>query len=177
MKKSRCGGTGGHVELPDVVEGAQGEDEIAEKFKAVYQSLYSSAASQEEMAILLERVNKLVNHNSVQEVLKITGSKVKEAACLLKPKKGDISGGFTSDALLNAPDIMFDKLATIFRSFLTHGTVSSLLLACCFLPLLKGSTKDPAEASSYSAIAGSSLVLKLFEKVVLLTWGLGTTPS
>ena len=98
--------------------------------------LYSSAASQKEMSTLLEKVNRLVNHTSVQEVSKVTGSKVKEAACLLKAKKGDVSGGFTSDALLNAPDIMFDQLATVFRSFLTHGTVTSYLLACCFLPRL-----------------------------------------
>ena len=96
---------------------------------------------------------------------------MKEAACLLKPKKSDISGGFTSDALLNAPDILFDQLATVFRSYLIHGHVSSNLLACCFIPLLKGSTKDPADTSSYRAIAGSSLILKLLEKVILLIWG------
>ena len=44
-------------------------------------------------------------------------------------------------------------------------------MACCFLPLLKGPTKDPADPSSYRAIAGSSLILKLFEKVILLIWG------
>ena len=123
------------------------------------------------MTILLERVTREIHQSSVQEVSKVSGSKVKEAACLLKPRKGDVSGGFTSDALLNAPDIMFDQLATVFRSFLIHGHVSSYLLACCFIPLLKGSTKDPADTSSYRAIAGSSLILKLFENVILLIWG------
>ena len=36
---------------------------------------------------------------------------------------------------------------------------------------LKSSLKDPASTGSYRAIAGSSLVLKLFDKVVLLLWG------
>ena len=31
--------------------------------------------------------------------------------------------------------------------------------------------KDPADTSSYRAIAGSSILLKLFDKVVLLLWG------
>ena len=31
--------------------------------------------------------------------------------------------------------------------------------------------KDPASTSSYRAIAGSSLILKLFEKTILLIWG------
>ena len=67
MRKIRCGGSGGDIELPDVVAGAQGEDEIAGKFKTVYETLYSSAGSQEEMATLLDKVNMLVNQNSVQE--------------------------------------------------------------------------------------------------------------
>ena len=58
----------------------------------------------------------------------------------------------------------------------SHGTVTLSLLACAFLPLLKSSLKDPADTGSYRAIAGSSLILKLFEKVILLVWGhlLGT---
>ena len=171
MKKIRCGGAGRPVDLPDAVAGAQGEDEIAGKFKIVYETLYNSADSEDEMSLLLQKVNMLVNNSSVVEAAKVTGTRVKQAACLLKPRKSDVSGGFTSDALLHAPDILFDHLATVFRSFLVHGSVSSYLLACCFLPLLKGSTKDPADTSSYRAIAGSSLILKLFEKVILLIWG------
>ena len=53
---------------------------------------------------------------------------------------------------------------------MVHGTVTSYLLACSFLPLLKG-TKDPSDTGSYRAIAGSSLILKLFEKVILQIWG------
>ena len=45
------------------------------------------------------------------------------------------------------------------------------MLACAFLPLLKSSLKDPSSTSSYRAIAGSALLLKLFDKVVLLLWG------
>ena len=170
MKKIRCGGSGRLADLPDEVAGAQGEENIVEKFRTVYESLYNSAGTDPEMAELLNKVNRLISNSSVQEVIKISGSKVKEAASLLKAKKGDVSGGFTSDALLNAPDIMFDQLALVFQSWLLHGTVTSYLLACCFLPLLKGS-KDPADTGSYRAIAGSSLVLKLFEKVILLVWG------
>ena len=76
-----------------------------------------------------------------------------------------------SDAIKNAPDILFDQLATVFRSWLYHGTVTASLLACSFLPLLKSSLKDPSDPDSYRAIAGSSLVLKLFELVVILLWG------
>ena len=44
------------------------------------------------------------------------------------------------------------------------------VLACAIIPLVKGS-KDPALSGSYRAIAGSSLLLKLFERCVILIWG------
>ena len=108
---------------------------------------------------------------TMNEVMKITGQVVKEAACKLKHGKGDVSEGYTSDAILHAPDILFDMLAKVYRSWLIHGTVTLNLLACAFLPLLKNSLKNPAEANSYRAIAGSSLLLKLFDQVILLLWG------
>ena len=76
-----------------------------------------------------------------------------------------------SDALKNASDLLFDQLGSVFRSRLYHGTVKPSLLACPFLPLLKSHLKDPSDPNSYRAIAGSSLILKSFELVVLLVWG------
>ena len=39
------------------------------------------------------------------------------------------------------------------------------------MPLLKNSLKNPDDPNSYRAIAGSSIILKLFDKVLLLLWG------
>ena len=89
----------------------------------------------------------------------------------MKFSKNDVSDGFTSDALKHAPDLLYDQLAQVFRSWLYHGTVTSSLLACSFLPLLKSQLKDPSDPDSFRAIAGSSLILKTFETVILLIWG------
>ena len=91
----------------------------------------------------------------------------------MKPHKMDVSGGYTSDSLLNAPDSLFDHLAVVFRSFLTHGEVTAQLLSCAFLPLYKGGHKCANKTDSYRAIAGSSQILKLFDNVILLLWGRG----
>ena len=84
----------------------------------------------------------------------------------MKPTKSDVSEGYTSDDLLSGPE----HLALVIRSFLLHGTVTKCLLACAFLPLLKP-RKDPVKTDSYRAIAGSSLILKLIDNVILLLWG------
>ena len=78
---------------------------------------------------------------------------------------------YTSDAILYAPDCFFELLSQIFRSWLLHGTVTKSLLACAFIPLYKGGMKDPSKTDSYRAIACSSLLLKLFDNVVILLWG------
>ena len=44
------------------------------------------------------------------------------------------------------------------------------VLACAFIPLVKGN-KHPSLSGSYRAIAGSSLILKLFECCILMIWG------
>ena len=170
MKVIKKGG-GGPPELPDTVSGANGEQEIVEKFRLVYSGLYNSAGTEEEMRALHDKIDKLISHDSLSEVAKITGMVVKTAVCSMKPRKSDVSNCYTSDAILHAPVIQFEQLAVIFRSWLTHGKITPSMLACSFLPLLKSSLKDPADTGSYRAIAGSSLILKIFEKVIMMLWG------
>jgi hypothetical protein len=157
--------------LPENVAGANGEEEICEKFRTVYSALYNSADSSDEMNVVKQRIEEGISEDSAIEADKITCAVVKMAALSMKKCKGDVTGSFTSDAIRNAPDILFKNLASIFRSWLYHGTVTRSLLACAFMPLLKNSLKDPGETKSYRAIAGSSLWLKLFDRVILILWG------
>ena len=52
-----------------------------------------------------------------------------------------------------------------------HGNVTPSILACAFIPLLKNSLKDPGLTDIYRAIAGFSLLLKIFRRCILLVWG------
>ena len=157
--------------LPNTVEGAEGPDEILNKFREVYENLYNSAESIEAMKAIKTNIARLIDQDSVDEIQKITGKVLKEACCKMKPGKSDVSGVFTSDVLLHSPVSLFEKMAAVFRSFFVHGDVTLELLTCAFLPLLKSSLKDPSKTDSYRAIAGSSQILKLMDNVVLLLWG------
>ena len=137
----------------------------------MYSALYNSASTADEVHVIKDRLQELISGDFIKEVNRITAEKVKEAANLMKKGKSDVTGGYSSDAILNGPDILFEQVAAVFRSWCVHGTVTPTLLACAFLPLLKSALKDPADPGSYRAIAGSSIVLKLFDKVVLLLWG------
>ena len=124
-KKSACS-------LPETVEDADNPEDIVEKFRTVYSSLYNSAPTA--IQDLWESLT--VGRDAIMEVNKVTGAKVKEATCKMKPGKSDVSSGYSSDALLHGPDVLFDCLAQTIRSFLIHGTVTKSLLACAFLLFL-----------------------------------------
>ena len=156
--------------LPESVEDADTPEEIVEKFREVYEELYNSIDTSDAVNLIKDKLNGMVDSDSL-EINKVTPEVVKKAATLMKPNKADVTGSFTSDLLLHAPDSMFSALASVFRSWLVHGTVSRYLLVCAFMPLLKSGLKDPSSTDSYRAIAGSSQVLKLFDNVVLLVWG------
>ena len=72
---------------------------------------------------------------SDQSRSEVTAKAVKQACGRMLPGKTDESGVYTSDVFLHAPDSLFEHLAAIFRSYLTHGTVSLQILSCAFLPL------------------------------------------
>ena len=147
MKRVKGSSKGGQT-LPDSVDGAQGHDEILDKFKEVYQTLYNSAETVDAMTELKRQLSGMIGHDSVTEVNKITSDVVKEACCRMKPGKMDVSGSYTSDVFLNAPDSLFEVIAPVFRSFLVHGDVTLQLLTCAFLPLFKGGLKDPGKSDS-----------------------------
>ena len=65
-----------------------------------------------------------IKENASIEADKITGKTVKLAACRMKPKTSDVSTSYTSDAIINAPDIFFYLIALIYRSWLIHGKVT-----------------------------------------------------
>ena len=79
MKTIR-GGKMEHRELPETVAGANGEEEVVEKFREVYSTLYNSAESEKEMEDLMTKVLSQIIGDSDGEVGKMTAAKVKEAA-------------------------------------------------------------------------------------------------
>ena len=157
--------------VPDCLEGETTKEGIIEKFRELYSELYNSANTSNEVLVVKERFKNMSEQCSKVEVNKINNDIVTQACNRIKAGKSDVTEAYSSDIFINAPNIMMDKLADIFKSYLFHGNVSEIILGCAFLPLFKGGFKKPDQFSSYRAIAGSSQLLKLFEYVILIIWG------
>ena len=158
-------------EVPDSLEGAVGQQEVVEKFRELYEALYTSAGTEYKMEVLNRQIWEKIDCRSEAEIRRVTAEVVGAACRRMKGGKIDVSQGYTSDVFRQAPPILCQKLATIFQSFLTHGTLTKSILACAFMPLLKSARKDPSKFDSWRAVAGASQLLKLFEYVILEIWG------
>ena len=155
LKKTLSKQKGGQ-QVPESLEGEVTEDGILAKFRELFAKLYNSAGTEDEVGILKMKLSDMINDEEKSEVNKITNEVVKKACERLKPGKDDVSESYKSDVFLHAPDIMFEALAAVFRSFLVHGTVTLSILSCAFLPLYKGGHKKPDKFTSNRAIAGAS---------------------
>ena len=63
--------------------------------------MYNSADTSVEVQEIKARLQGLISMDSMVQVDRITGQVAKEAAALMKTGKADVSGGYSSDAILN----------------------------------------------------------------------------
>ena len=146
-------------------------EEIPEHFADKYRELYNSVHDEEEIAVLSWRINRRINSSSVEEVNKITSSVIADAVSHLKPDKSDPIFKFTSDCIINAPNSFYDQLAYLFKCFLMHGYISPVLMMANLVPIVKDKLGDICSSSNYRSIAISSLLLKIFDWVVISLYG------
>ena len=135
--------------MPDCLEGKVVPADILDKVREKYQELYNSATTEVEMIGIKERLKTVLRLNDVIEANKITAEVVKSACFRMKNGKVDVSGSYSSDVFIHAPDVLYERLAIIFRSFMVHGTLTKEILHCAFLPLFKGGFKSPEKFDSY----------------------------
>ena len=96
---------------------------------------------------------------------------IAEAVEHLKYDKNDPVFEFSSDCIKNAPTLFYEHLATLFKSFLIHGHITSVLTLATLVPILKDKLGNICSSDNYRSIAISSLVLKIFDWVIILLYG------
>ena len=120
-------------EMPESLEGAVGHGAVVDKFKSLYELLYNSASSEERMGELREMMAGMVDCRDEAEVRRVTPEVVAAACRKMKGGKVDVTEGYTSNVFCHAPPLLYQKLASIFRSYLTHGTITISILSCAFI--------------------------------------------
>ena len=102
------------------IDGAAGS-KIPNKFGEIYRELFNREDDDVNIERLSEQIEGSINENASSELDKINSEKVREAMEKIKPNKSDPIFDFSSDFLKNAPDILYEHLSLILKSFLIHG--------------------------------------------------------
>ena len=147
------------------------KDNFTGQFANVYERIYNSIDDKEEMAKIYSPVNNSLDSNSLKDVDLITTEKIREATLNLKSNRNDPLFIFKSDCLKNAPLSVFEHLKYMIKSFLIHSHVSNALLLATLIPIPKDKMGDLTSSNNYRSIALSSLILKIFDWIIILLFG------
>ena len=115
--------------------------------------------------------------SDVSEIDKISSELVRELICKLSSHKNDENYVWQSDALKQGVDLVAEPLSDLFKAFLTHGYVPKLFLQCALTPIVKDGNKSKTTSNNYRLIGISSLVLKLFDQLLLRIFPSELLPS
>ena len=140
---------------------------IESHFANTYRQLYNSIDDDANISDVAEHLSKAIDANNHLDVDKITPTLVMEAIDRLKNNRTDPINDFTSDFLKNAPFALCEQLSMLFRQFLIHGHVSSIIMISTLIPLIKDKLGDTCSSNNYRSIALSSLFLKIFDWILL----------
>ena len=137
MKKIKSAGKQTQPENVDKKTGA----EMPEQFANVYETLYNSVNDDEGLDVLYQKLTAAgISANGTD---RITPEVVKQVVNKLKSGKTDVSGEFTSDSLLHAPDSLYEILSSLFKSFFIHKDFTYDILCCamCIHATIAGGMK------------------------------------
>ena len=149
------------------VDGHSDPVSISNHFGTIYKDLFNSVPSDEKVNDLSGTLNAELKNES--EVIDLVSSDIiKEAIGKMKSGKSDCSFDFGSDAFLKASDVLSGPISFLFKSFLIHGFVPMFLLICSLVPIIKDKIGNKSNSDNYRAIGISSLLLKIFDHVILL---------
>ena len=155
------------VSFANTIDGNR--ENIHQYFANKHEKLYNSVNDEEELRKIKKEIHQRTAHLDIIEVLRITPRIVKEALNKLSQYKSDHISEIVSDYLINAPDILYTNLSNIMRTFIIHGHLSSTQ-GCNLLPIIKDKLAKSEDSNDYQAIAISSVVLKLFNWVIILLY-------
>jgi hypothetical protein len=144
------------------------ETGIAELFREKYSELYTSVGFDAlEMQALKEELDQNARtHNDCPSHL-ITFTELFQCMKALKQGKHDGHLGHYSDHLRHAPHRFACCLLLVFNSLLIHGIVPDEMCLSTVSPIPKNKRKSLSDPENYRAIALSSIMGKLLDRVFL----------
>ena len=148
-----------------------GNKDPAGRFAEVYGNLYNSTNDKDETEAIMSEITWSINIDSLEDVNLVTPEVIEGVVKEVKTNKNDPVFTFNSNCIKHAPSSFYRHIANIIKAFLIHGHASSILLVATIVPLIKDKLGKIDCSDNYRSIALSSVVLKIFDWVVMTLFG------
>ena len=160
------------LSLPDRVDDAQGGQEVCDMFADKYSDLYNSVSyDREAMTQLLreteESKRSVCDRGECYSSHQVEVRHVREAVMKLKANKADSEDLFMSDHVIHGGDALCIHLTFLFNCMMSHIMVPKQMLIAVLIPITKNRRKSIYDSSNYRSIALSSIVGKVFDRMIL----------
>ncbi len=151
--------------VPSSIDGKS--EGIPEYLASKYGKLYNAVDDEKNLTDLGADMEMNIKQQDIRFVDMFNSRVLKLCAQKLKPGKTDPILKITSDFVINAPDIVFQLLSLCLKSYVIHAHISDFLLVSMMIPLIKDKLGDITSSNNYRSIAISSLIMKLYDLVVI----------
>jgi len=160
------------LSTPDRVDDAQGSQAICDLFAYKYSELdnsvsYDMNAMSELVREVAESGRVVCDRGACYSSHQFVVRDVREAVLKLKASKSDSEEQFMSDHVIHGGDALLVHLSFLFNCMLSHTIVPKQMLIAVLIPITKNRRKSMYDSSNYRSIALSSIIGKVFDRMVL----------
>ena len=150
--------------LPQRVDNAVGEQEIADLWKAKFSYVLNSI---DDSSAELKLKSDLDNQAPSNDIKAFNVRELQNLARSLPTNKAVGLDDVPNEFYKYAPINVLILISLFFNSFLVHSFIPEVLLNVLVIPLLKSNLKDPSSSVNYRPIAIATAASKLFEMLLL----------
>ena len=153
-----------HTVLPNTIDGSSGAENIANLWKAHFESLLNSVDNQTHKSDVLSALSPALLFDDGMQI------SARELADIIKDLpngKACGSDGISNEHLKNAGPSLCVHLSLLFTSAIVHNFIPDNLLATIIVPIVKNKSGNISSTDNYRPIAITSALSKVLEALLL----------
>ena len=153
--------------LPNIIDGSTGIEEISDIFAEKYDTLYNSVSySQSDLNELKKNIDAQITNVCPNHPHTITVQEVKNALAKLKLGKKEDSGLFSNHFIYGSERLVI-MITLLFNSMLVHGIAPDELILGTMIPMIKDSRASKQCSDNYRSLTIGTGLSKLLDTVIL----------
>ena len=159
------------------IDGLGNPQDISNHFQNLYKGIFNVHSDDEDVKSILDEIKAGLNQSDIEIVDKINPELVKRVIQNISNDKNDPMFEFRSNAFKTGVDSLCAPLSDLIKAFIIHGHIPDIFLVCSLIPIIKNNRASSLSSENYRLIAITSLILKLFDGVLLELCGKDLKPS